>query len=728
MADRVTEIQNLQRQIETLHDLLQQSNDACRTTERERMQADARREAAEKALVRERQAWYDNSQRMREQLQAALDKAQSKSGLLSFRRKPSQPSPSGRRDTMDDDMRAAQEATAMLKTVLQPMEDELAALRLAVHGGTASETASLQDAVAALRRRTADLEVQLDVANAQKEAMKREVETLNMQLQTERTAQAELQLTWQRANEQFLEESMMKNETIRLLQAGVPLRSDASAEECVECKLLKARLAEERETRSSQLDARIANLKSQHEREIKTLKDNAAAVASSLESEVRLQRMQLVAFEERIAAMSATAREPGRAVRCAMCQNYELQLQERIDANRELAAAADHDRATLAAQVQRAEESLGAQAARHAAHVAEIMAQLAQIHAENLLAVQREHEATLDTLVQGLDAATAQQHELVGRVTALREALNRAEAAKTHETTRLRRALEDMARSLHRERGLRSGPSTEPLASAGWSEASPTRSRAASAPDASDGPVDTSEVFVATPEVSRHSAALPSTPLPAAALMPPVPREDEEADDGTEASVALLQAQLARLGGELAAARVQLDAGVARQAEDASALAEARSRAAALDQAREKLEAELASVKQKAKEVMLALQAELADTRSKCGQLEAQVAELVAKGKDSARVLKELTFVNQALMMDIENLKQASAQPPPLPLPADPVSATVSDAPTPEAAHDAVESAAAAAPVDAVDAEKEDKDTNGVEESAVAARSESEEA
>jgi hypothetical protein len=57
-----------------------EANDACRATEREKAQADTRREAAEKALVRERQAWFDNSQRMREQLQAALDKAQTRSG------------------------------------------------------------------------------------------------------------------------------------------------------------------------------------------------------------------------------------------------------------------------------------------------------------------------------------------------------------------------------------------------------------------------------------------------------------------------------------------------------------------------------------------------------------------------------------------------------------------------------------------------------------------------
>ena len=54
----------------------------------------------------------------------------------------------------------------------------------------------------------------------------------------------------------------------------------------------------------------------------RTIKSNHQAQVASLESEIRLQRMQLMEFEERINALQAG----GRGAGCALCENYEQQV------------------------------------------------------------------------------------------------------------------------------------------------------------------------------------------------------------------------------------------------------------------------------------------------------------------------------------------------------------------------------------------------------------------
>lgn len=58
-----------------------EATDACTLAEKQRDESDRRRVAAEQALARGQQTWFENSQRLRTQLQAAIEsKAQSKSG------------------------------------------------------------------------------------------------------------------------------------------------------------------------------------------------------------------------------------------------------------------------------------------------------------------------------------------------------------------------------------------------------------------------------------------------------------------------------------------------------------------------------------------------------------------------------------------------------------------------------------------------------------------------
>lgn len=57
------------------------------------------------------------------------------------------------------------------------------------------------------------------------------------------------------------------------------------------------------------------------------------------------------------------------------------------------------------------------------------------------------------------------------------------------------------------------------------------------------------------------------------------------------------------------------------------------------------------SLKFKSKEVLIALQKELGETRGSCAQQAAAMKTLEAKLREAEKVEKELTFVNQALMV-----------------------------------------------------------------------------
>ncbi len=58
---------------------------------------------------------------------------------------------------------------------------------------------------------------------------------------------------------------------------------------------------------------------------LRVLKDNNQSTVLMLEGEIRMQRMQLVDYEERLRALTAAA-GGSHGAGCAMCKNYEIQV------------------------------------------------------------------------------------------------------------------------------------------------------------------------------------------------------------------------------------------------------------------------------------------------------------------------------------------------------------------------------------------------------------------
>ena len=169
--------------------------------QRQRSVAEQRCLQAEEKLIRGQQSWFENLEKMREQMRTlAAENKSGKGGLRAMLWSKTQPKQAA---SMDDEFRVAQDYAAIFKSVVEPLELEIK-LRRAADKDPGAAVLALQSAVAASARLRGDMEQQLLVLGSQKQALQSELDDVREQFGRERTAHADLQLTWQRANENFL--------------------------------------------------------------------------------------------------------------------------------------------------------------------------------------------------------------------------------------------------------------------------------------------------------------------------------------------------------------------------------------------------------------------------------------------------------------------------------------------------------------------------------------------
>ncbi|XP_053702685.1 rab GTPase-binding effector protein 1 [Synchiropus splendidus] len=158
-------------------------------------------------------------------------------------------------ENLEDEMKKAQEDAEKLRSVVMPMEHEIAALKLKLTASEdrvkeleASKVKELNHVLEAEKSCRTDLEMYVAVLNTQKSVLQEDAEKLRKELhdvchklELERQQHNQLKHTWQRANDQFLESQRL------LMRDMQRIESVLSSEQLRQVEEMKKRDQEEDE-------------------------------------------------------------------------------------------------------------------------------------------------------------------------------------------------------------------------------------------------------------------------------------------------------------------------------------------------------------------------------------------------------------------------------------------------------------------------------------------------
>ncbi|XP_035522269.1 rab GTPase-binding effector protein 1 isoform X3 [Morone saxatilis] len=214
-------------------------------------------------------------------------------------------------ENLEDEMKKAQEDAEKLRSVVMPMEKEIAALKAKLTTAEdrvkeleASKVKELNHVLEAEKSCRTDLEMYVAVLNTQKSVLQEDAEKLRKELhevchklELERQQHNQLKHTWQRANDQFLESQRL------LMRDMQRIESVLSSEQLRQVEEMKKKDQEEDEIE------RLSQVKELHEEDVG-------------ENTEPLEDLFLGLSVEEV---KNAGRKLGR--RCDMCSNYEKQLQ-----------------------------------------------------------------------------------------------------------------------------------------------------------------------------------------------------------------------------------------------------------------------------------------------------------------------------------------------------------------------------------------------------------------
>ncbi|XP_060251338.1 rab GTPase-binding effector protein 1 isoform X6 [Ovis aries] len=214
-------------------------------------------------------------------------------------------------ENLENEMKKAQEDAEKLRSVVMPMEKEIAALKDKLTEAEdkikeleASKVKELNHYLEAEKSCRTDLEMYVAVLNTQKSVLQEDAEKLRKELHEERQQHNQLKHTWQKANDQFLESQ-------RLLMRDM---------QRMEIVLTSEQLRQVEELKK----------KDQEEDEQQRLSKRKDHKKTDVEEEVKIPVVCALTHEESSAQLSNeeihnAGNKLGR--RCDMCSNYEKQLQ-----------------------------------------------------------------------------------------------------------------------------------------------------------------------------------------------------------------------------------------------------------------------------------------------------------------------------------------------------------------------------------------------------------------
>nr|XP_046266248.1 rab GTPase-binding effector protein 1 isoform X2 [Scatophagus argus] len=173
-------------------------------------------------------------------------------------------------ENLEDEMKKAQEDAEKLRSVVMPMEQEIAALKAKLTTAEdrvkeleASKVKELNHVLEAEKSCRTDLEMYVAVLNTQKSVLQEDAEKLRKELhdvchklELERQQHNQLKHTWQRANDQFLESQRL------LMRDMQRIESVLSSEQLRQVEEMKKKDQEEDEKE------RLSQVKEQHEEDV----------------------------------------------------------------------------------------------------------------------------------------------------------------------------------------------------------------------------------------------------------------------------------------------------------------------------------------------------------------------------------------------------------------------------------------------------------------------------
>eukprot|EP00053_Salpingoeca_punica_P018629 m.183317 g.183317 ORF g.183317 m.183317 type:complete len:833 (-) comp17474_c0_seq1:868-3366(-) len=708
----------------SLRSMLRQAMDGQVESERRFARNEAALRKELDVLEKQRERWFKSSAELRRHLDnlhqenAKLVQQLSNKGLFGRLRSSNRNSVSSE---LDASMQQAQEMSELLRTVVFPMEEEINALKRRLRDsvpttpgasggdGVLSPIGLGGNIVRALETEKSarmDLDMQIQVLQTQKSVLQAELEKLQLELDAERTAHTELKLTWQRANEQFIETSMTltrKCEQLeRLLPSHLPTSNPFSSgletgdrnghqltpSEQESVAYLKHQLESEK-VKYQQLDRIVEAMREQHTREQKNSRETFQKQQSALESEIAAQRMQLVTFEEQITLLTERLRTKETAAPqqqgCGLCENYEKQLVLMQTQKKETMEHAEQCLELARVKEQALESGMGEQAARYHKQLKsaldDLEARLTLEYAQRVETLSNDYAATVKELqdkivefeqkhatLEELFEANKQKFEATcsGGVdqfaqlqTAL-EASNKTLVEKDVELATLRKSVQTLQSS---EESLRAEFSA---LQADFNETSEDLEAMSQA--LRDRVEESKNEKL---QLSREIDRLLSTN---SLLQREVYTLSQRSDDilkqqnATSASAANMSGEMDGLRKEMEMLAMTRDSLQALLQTSEAHLAATQSENAALHQQLEQLSmnrqaqedearAQEKAFKQNSKEVILGLQRELHAAREAAGAAEARAAAFSSQLAASQRVEQELTAVMQSLQIELAHAR-----------------------------------------------------------------------
>eukprot|EP00043_Microstomoeca_roanoka_P020216 m.241092 g.241092 ORF g.241092 m.241092 type:complete len:715 (+) comp17131_c4_seq22:98-2242(+) len=383
---------------------------------------------------------------------------------------------------VDESMAEAKFESDVLRAVVAPMEIEMARLRRRIISleqeqekasvqTDASMTDNYQKLYEQTKRDKGDLLVKMDVMQTQQRILIDDLQQAKLELRKEQAARADLELTWRRANEMFMEVQRANDDVVHRLQSelaalrGTPTDfpdEESSADNqdkqytSAEAERLRLLLEEERRNAAVQLstlDHNMTTLRDNYETRFIAQEEELQRQKDHYESTIEAQRIKISMLDARVKQLLQTSSAETSVVDyAALCSNYESQLvarQAEIDRLRLEAEKANQD----ADQVLEAclEERRNA-AIRYARTCKESMeAYEKDVDLRYRKRIQKLEIEVHDAMTHWpfrLDQIEDAQNAVEEQMSEFRALLEQAESAKKSEVGRLRASLKDFEEQL----------------------------------------------------------------------------------------------------------------------------------------------------------------------------------------------------------------------------------------------------------------------------------------
>eukprot|EP00045_Choanoeca_perplexa_P010117 m.101192 g.101192 ORF g.101192 m.101192 type:complete len:661 (+) comp15161_c0_seq2:112-2094(+) len=374
---------------------------------------------------------------------------------------------------MDQAQAEAQQQNDLMKSLLVPMEEELdfyrqrnhelkTELEAAQSTTESSKVEALRKELDSIKAASGDLALEIDVLKTQRSVLQRGCHDLQLELEQERLAHAELKVTWHEANDSFLEiQGTLMEENDRLKRQSDPSAKPAGLPDD-EAERLQQLLVKERQqsaTNANALRKQLMDLKGQYEQSLSAQRAEWTSRETQLKAIISKQQVELKTYEEHVqqlqqSEMETVSHTSSTSYRASQDLNaeYENQL---VQTQEELKAAEQAIidlHASFDLERQKLQDQALEQSKRHSRHLSRSLESQAALLEQQYL----EQQDQVSKLVTDSIACWPRQIESLeddlaterNQLELFQQQLERTLQAKLNETNRLQTQLEEFEKAL----------------------------------------------------------------------------------------------------------------------------------------------------------------------------------------------------------------------------------------------------------------------------------------